>query len=174
MKQKAKAKQQPQPLPSKKKTGPATNTQWHEQFIAELMKFPNVSAACEVCGISWSTAHRHKIADAEFSEAWDMAKRKAADLLEQAMYQRAEAGYLKPVFQGGKKVGEIREFSESTGIFMLKGLKPEVYGDKQKVELSGKVSLSPEEIVAKGNKAVGGFIKTIRAAALAGKEKPHG
>ena len=57
-----------------------------------------------------------------------------------AARRRAAEGTLKPVYQGGKLVGEIREFSDTLLIFLLKGKRPEVYRENVKVEHSGKIA----------------------------------
>ncbi len=161
--------QRPARAAKPKKRGPETNTGWHVRFIAEMLKFPNVSAACEVCGVSWSTVHRHRTQFPGFAEAWDDARRKAADLLEQAAIERATRGTLRPVYQGGVKVGEVREHSDTLAAFLLKGLKPEIYGDRSKIEHSGKVTLTEEEELKLGAAGLESIMATIRYAAMGGK-----
>jgi hypothetical protein len=148
--------------PSPKRPGPVPREDWHPVFIREMERFPNVTAACRICKISPSTAKRHREQFPEFRETWDDAKEKAADLLEQAMYERATKGTLKPVFQGGKLVGHVREYSDSIAITMLKALKRETYGDKVIAAVETK-PLSDEEALRLGALASDGLVSTIRA-----------
>ena len=60
----------------------------------------------------------------------------AADLMDDELMRRACEGVLRPIFQGGKLVGSVRERSDTLLIFGLKGAKPEKYADRQKVEVT--------------------------------------
>jgi hypothetical protein len=73
--------------------------------------------------------------DPAFAEAFGHSRERAVDLAEQELRRRGVAGYDKPVFQGGKRVGTIREYSDACLIFYLKGRRRDVFGDRQ--ELSG-------------------------------------
>ncbi len=46
-------------------------------------------------------------------------------------------GVLRPVFQGGKHVGDIREYSDTLLQFLLKGERPEKF--RERYEVSGTV-----------------------------------
>jgi len=61
------------------------------------------------------------------------------DALEDEAIRRAHDGTMKPVFHGGKKVGEVREYSDKLLIFLLKGCKPEKYAVRRKFKHSGAV-----------------------------------
>jgi hypothetical protein len=58
----------------------------------------------------------------------------ATTLLEDEAKRRACNGVLKPVFQGGKKVGVVREYSDTLLIFLLKCWHPARYGDRYRQE----------------------------------------
>lgn len=73
--------------------------------------------------------------DPAFAEAFGHSRERSVDLAEQELRRRGIAGYEKPVFQGGKRVGTIREFSDACLIFYLKGRRRDVFGEKR--ELSG-------------------------------------
>lgn len=108
---------------------------WKAVFLQELNKAPNVSAACDVAGVSRKTAYAHRQSDPEFGESWEQAIEKALDKAEAELYRRATEGTLRPVFQGGEEVGEIREFSDTLLIFMLKSRRRATYGDRLALEL---------------------------------------
>ena len=60
-----------------------------------------------------------------------------ADTLEDEAVRRAKDGVEKPVYQGGKLVGHVQEYSDTLLIFLLKGARPEKYRDRVQQELSG-------------------------------------
>jgi hypothetical protein len=49
---------------------------------------------------------------------------RGTDALEDEALLRPLEGTLKPVYQGGKKAGTVREFSDTLLIFMLKAPRP--------------------------------------------------
>lgn len=56
--------------------------------------------------------------------------------MEAEAWRRGKTGVLKPVYQGGKKVGSVREYSDTLLIFMLKGTRPEKYRDRQQIDVT--------------------------------------
>jgi hypothetical protein len=76
------------------------------------------------------TAYDWRDEDEEFKADWDKALEIAADLLEEEAVRRAHDGVKKPVFQGGKRVGYVQEYSDTLLIFLLKGTKPKKFGDR--------------------------------------------
>lgn len=84
----------------------------------------------------------------EFAKAWDEAKILGLDKLEDELLRRAHDGVEKPVFYKGRKLKHtIREYSDTLGIFLLKGGKPEKY--RERVEHSGSVDLAGRLIAAR-------------------------
>ena len=113
---------------------------WHPAFLEALSSGMSITAAAKHAGVGRRTAFDHRQRDEEFALAWHEAAEAGADLLEDEARRRAAEGTLKPVYQGGKLVGEIREFSDTLLIFLLKGKRPEVYRENVKVEHSGKIA----------------------------------
>jgi len=85
----------------------------------------NVSKAAQAAQISRSAAYEHKATDKAFSDAWDEAIAAGADDLEEELRRRAFKGVKRPVFQNGKKVGHVIEYSDNLGMMILKRHKPE-------------------------------------------------
>lgn len=108
-----------------------------KQFLELLRKTRNVSAACRKVGVSRITPYHARETDPEFAQAWDEVKEEHADILEAEAFRRAHDGTLKPVYQQGKKVGTVREYSDTLLIFLLKGNRPEKYRDTLRQEVSG-------------------------------------
>ena len=107
-------------------------------FIEKLKASPNVSVAAKAAGINRTYAYKLKSEDDEFAAAWDEAVESSTDAAEAEAFRRAVKGTVKPVFHMGKKVGGIREYSDTLLIFLLKAHRPEKYRDAVKVTGSGK------------------------------------
>jgi hypothetical protein len=115
---------------------------WKVPFLAELARTGVVLTACKKARIGRTTAYKIRDEDEEFAAAWDAALDDAADEMEEEAHRRAVKGVLKPVYQGGKKVGSIREYSDTLLIFLLKGAKPEKFRERADVRHSGKIDVS--------------------------------
>jgi hypothetical protein len=96
-----------------------------------------VGKAAKTAGVGRVTVYAWRNADPDFAAAWDSAVEQSTDLLEHEARRRAFTGTLKPVFQGGKRVGEVREFSDTLLIFLLKGRRPKTYRDSTVVTVAG-------------------------------------
>lgn len=127
---------------STRKKKPTKRRAWKPAFLAAYALTGNVRAAAEAAQINRSTAYRGRDADAKFAQAWDEATEDAADRLEQEARRRAVLGTEVPVYQGGKLVGTKREFSDTLLIFLLKGIRPEKYRERQHIEHEGRLILS--------------------------------
>jgi hypothetical protein len=111
---------------------------WRVAFLAALADTGSVVRAVKLAKVARSVAYEHRESDAGFAAAWKEAERIAVEQMESEARRRAVDGTLKPVFQGGKRVGEVREYSDVLLIFLLKAHDPK-YRDKQQVEHSGAV-----------------------------------
>lgn len=63
-------------------------------------------------------------------------KQQTIETLEQTALSRAVDGWDEPVFYEGKLCGTKRKFSDSLLMFMLKGLKPDVYKDGANINVN--------------------------------------
>lgn len=106
-------------------------------FLAGLIEGSTVTIAAEAAGIDRATAYRWREADNEFGKAWDEALEAGTDRLEQEALRRARDGVTKPVYQGGKEVGQVQEYSDTLMIFLLKGRRPEKFRERVSAELTG-------------------------------------
>lgn len=110
-------------------------------FLAEYGKYGNVTDGCKKAGISRTTVYRWQEHDETFGLQFNQAKETYCDSLRHEIHRRAHTGVSKPIYQGGKRVGYVREFSDTLLIFEAKARMPE-YRDKLQVEQSGQVSVS--------------------------------
>ena len=115
----------------------ATPQRMREAFLKELRRRGNVSDAARAAGVDRSTPYRWREAEPEFAAAWDDAVEVAVDSLEKEAWRRARDGVLKPVYQKGEKVGQVREYSDQLMVTLLKAHRPEKYRERTQTELTG-------------------------------------
>jgi hypothetical protein len=112
-------------------TEAATITQeQRERFIATLADTRNVTVAAQEAGIARRAAFALRTRDADFAADWQDAEEAASDLLEHEARQRAMNGLEEPVYYHGKKVGEVRRYSETLLLMFLRAERPEKFAEK--------------------------------------------
>lgn len=127
-----------------------------EKFLKKLIATGgNVSAACRVIKMARSTAYDHKEKDKEFARKWQEAVDQGTDNLEQEARRRAFTGTKKPIFYKGQKIADVREYSDTLLIFLLKGNRPEKFIERQEITGRGGKDLIPSEITHKIDKIWG-------------------
>ncbi len=97
---------------------------WEKAFLAALAKWGTVTEACKRARIERSTAYRHRQASKEFESEWFDALEQYADLLEKEARRRAFEGVRKPVYQGGKLAGYVKEYSDTLLVKLLEAKRP--------------------------------------------------
>jgi len=112
-----------------------------DMFLEALASTANVTEACEITGVGRSAAYDWRREDDEFRAAWDASLDVGVGVLEDEAVRRAVKGVDKPVYQGGQMVGTVREYSDTLLIFLLKGRKREMYGDRTQLNHSGTLTL---------------------------------
>lgn len=100
------------------------------EFLETLRTTGNVSRSARVVGISRQRVYELKRADAGFAAEWDDALEEGVDNLEEEARRRAYEGTLKPVFYQGAECGQIREYSDTLMIVLLKAHRPDKYRDR--------------------------------------------
>lgn len=109
-----------------------------KKFLAAFAKLGVITGATEIANVARTDHYRWMKDDPDYPAKFEASYEQAVDSLEQEAIRRARDGWIEPVFQGGKKVGEIRKRSDVLLIFMLKGSKPEKHRDR--VEVSGQMN----------------------------------
>jgi hypothetical protein len=111
-----------------------TRTKWtakkRQTFLDLLSQGWSVTRACRAINVSRSGAYSYREQDPDFAAAWAEAWEAGGDYIEDEMLRRAVEGTLRPVYQGGEEVGQIREYSDTLLIFALKGRRPEKYRER--------------------------------------------
>lgn len=106
-------------------------------FLAKLAETGRVRPAAGEAGIPTSTLYGWRRKDPDFARAWTDALDHGADLLEDEAVRRALDGTERPVFYGGARIGEVREYSDSLLMFLLKARRPQRF--KERGEGDGEV-----------------------------------
>lgn len=97
----------------------------------------HVGRAAKSIGVSRRHLYRIRESDPEFRAAWIEAIEIGTGALEDEAVRRAMQGIDKPIFQGGRKVGTVREYSDTLLMFLLRARNPEKYSDRYRHEHSG-------------------------------------
>ena len=112
--------------------------------------------------IARSVVYARRAEDAAFADGWAEAERIAVEVMAGEAHRRAVDGTLRPVYQGGKKVGQVREFSDVLLIFLLKAHDPK-YRDAGKVVVAGDPA-APVKHEHSGTVTVTGRVDELAAA----------
>src|SRR4051794_39898402 len=107
-----------------------------DRFLEELTKGSTVKDAAAAACVTRQATYLWK-KDEAFAAAWEAAIEEGVDDLEKEARRRAYEGVEEPVFQGGKEVGRVRKYSDALIMFLLKGRRRAVFGDKQEVTGAG-------------------------------------
>lgn len=107
-------------------------------FLEAFVELVSVTRAAKKARIYRTIVYDWIRDDAEFKKAYERACEIATFKLEDEAIRRAYEGTLRPVFQGGEKVGSIREYSDTLLIVLLKARAPEKYKERTSSELTGK------------------------------------
>jgi hypothetical protein len=108
------------------------------EVVATLAKGLSPAAAATAAKVHRSTIYTWREADAAFAAAWDAAYDAGTDVIEDIALKRATVGVQKPVFQGGRQVGTVQEYSDALILATLGRRREQWRAAKTKVELSGK------------------------------------
>lgn len=123
------AKRTRNPAPKKRKN-------WKPVFLRELAKTACVLYSAVKAGVARMTVYDARVADEAFKEAWDAAVELANDLLLVEGRRRAYEGVLRPIYQGGKLRGKVKDYSDTLLIFFIKARNPE-FRENGKVIIQG-------------------------------------
>jgi hypothetical protein len=136
---------------------------WKPVFLEAFRQNGNVRLAAQLAGVGRTTVYDHKKDDPDFAKAFDEAAQDAADSLEAEARRRAIEGVNEPVVHQGKVSGvwvnhageqvtegtpgakliplTVKKYSDTLLIFLLKGRRPDVFGDKTTIMNHGDITL---------------------------------
>ena len=96
---------------------------WAPKFLDRLRKSGSVTAAARTARVTRQAAYDMRAKDPAFAAAWDDAIEQALDDVEEAVHRRAKSK------------------SDGLAMFLLRSRRPEVYGDKSKLEHIGDITV---------------------------------
>jgi hypothetical protein len=154
---------------------------WHPVFLGILANpenRTNVAAACRAVCIDNTTAYDHRKRFPDFSAAWDDAIEMALNDLEGGLVHRCIYGLKRKKFtksgepiydpDTGKQYFEM-EYNSTEVLRVLAAKRPEVWSEKRQLELSGKFTMTDEEITAASTDTKESLLLTL-AGGLKGKK----
>lgn len=110
-------------------------------FLEQFRLCGNISQSCRDVGMDRSNVYRWQEIDDQFAAAFRDAETESTETLEAEARRRALEGVEKetPIYHNGHLIGTTVEtkYSDTLLIFLLKGLKPEKYRERQQVEHTG-------------------------------------
>lgn len=118
-----------------------------QTYLDELAECGIKLDACKAAGISYAVTSARRKSDPDFAAAEELAEQEAAEVLVREARRRAIDGVESTRYtKDGTQYFETR-YSDTLLIFLLKGLRPDTYADRNKSELSapgGAPLLQPE------------------------------
>lgn len=115
------------------KTDHRTKKQIQDEFLTIFGEVVAVTKAAKKARVHRSTIYEWINKDTAFKTKFEAACQVALGALEDEAVRRAFDGTNRPVYQGGKKVGAIKEYSDTLLIVLLKARAPEKYKERQEV-----------------------------------------
>lgn len=108
-----------------------------KQFLELFIDTGHIADTCRKLNLHRRTLYHWRVNDPEFMEQFKLAEFVATTILEDEAFRRAVQGIPKPVYQGGKHVGDITEYSDMLLAMLLKARLPQRYKERWQGEIVG-------------------------------------
>lgn len=112
------------------------------RFLEIYARVGNVWEACRQANIARRSHYEWLEGDPDYKAAFNDAKEDACDNLLEEARRRGHEGVEEPVYWQGQVVGAVRKYSDNMLMFLIKGMRPEVYRDNWRGELTHTGSLA--------------------------------
>lgn len=96
-----------------------------DNFLKFFARSGNIRQACWTVGVPRQTIYRWRNEDDDFEDRYQQALDDVNDRIRAEIWRRAINGVKKPVYQGGKLVGHIQEYSDSLLSLLARAHMPE-------------------------------------------------
>lgn len=143
-------------LPAKPKRGGAPkhksfrhNLRKQKKFLENLQKDFNMSSAAKSVGVCVQTIYKYMDDDENFKQLVEEARDIAVEEAEGEAYRRGVKGVEKTVWHQGQPVGVEIQHSDRLLELFLKGRRPEVYGNKQSIDIQGSMNVEVSQAKTK-------------------------
>lgn len=104
-------------------------------YLAAYSILGSVTYSCKCAGITNPLIYTWKKDDPLFVEYYEMAEQAHTEYMEIEAQRRAVMGVPEEVYYQGEVVGHKRNYSDSLLQFLLKGKRPDKYGNTSKLEI---------------------------------------
>ena len=128
-----------------------------KDFLSKLPEYVSLNRTCRVAKIPQGVVYGWLNTDAAFKEKYTEACLAALQRLEDEAVRRAFAGLTKPIYYQGKKIGSVKEFSDTLLMALLKAKAPAKYRDKAKAGedvATADANTGPRTIIKWGDKEI--------------------
>ncbi len=122
------------------------NSDARARVLAEFAACGQITKACEVVGIARDTHYDWLQRYPEYRTAFEKARERAADVLEDEAWRRAHEGIERWTTVAGKEKLQ-REYSDNLLMFLLKARNRKVFGDRSDDTLKVEGELSIAQIL---------------------------
>jgi hypothetical protein len=106
------------------------------RLLVAYVEDGTLRGAARLAGIDWRMHYNWIDADPQYAEAFQQAKTMAADRGEDIVYERAFAGYDKPVTYEGQITATYKQPSDLLAMFWLKGARPDKYREDSRLQIN--------------------------------------
>lgn len=100
------------------------------RFLELYVLVGNIQKTCDMLGMCRRTVYFWRQTNPEFKKAFEEADALSLELLEDEAHRRGVLGVDKPVYQGGKFMGYVKDYSDTLLIVLLKARAPEKYRER--------------------------------------------
>lgn len=153
---------------------PKKGREWRPIFLDVFAKTGNVTASATVAEISRKTVYERRKEDAEFASAWDEAEQASHDRLEQEAFRRAHDGVEDFKVGPNGQFVEMRRYSDTLLIFLLKARRPEKYREQTRIDVSGGLEVTSSDVTAAAERFTALADAAVRAFAGTGAGTRNG
>jgi hypothetical protein len=109
------------------------NTAKQRAFIEAFRLTASVTLAAKASKIRRQRHYSWLEEDPHYSALFNRARLEAGEALQDEAVRRAHEGVLEPVYYKGKPCGVHRVYSDGLLMFLLRGLRPDVYRERSNV-----------------------------------------
>jgi hypothetical protein len=113
-----------------------------KEFLKAFSACGVVTRACAASGAPRRSIYNWLQSDAAFATEYQEAEIQSIEVLESEMLRRGVEGVERPVYQQGRMVGTVREYSDTLLIFALKARAPDRYRENRHITLDGSLTLA--------------------------------
>lgn len=108
-----------------------------KRFLELYPLVASIEKTCKILGLISRTVYRWRHDDPDFKREYEIADAMSLGTLEDEATRRAIYGVQRPVYQNGKRVGFVTEYSDTLLIVLLKAKAPHKYKERFAGELTG-------------------------------------